>query len=177
MPSCSTMPECRRRHHGRGHQPSVPPAFPWPADDGDATRRFSAEVIDPWCPCCAAWHSISALERRCRRCCLSARKLTATPRPIATSALFTRKAVSRIAKEGRNMAFIWASSRNAPLNLMPPSFPSATRCSRCVLPTSATRRCCGLLSSTRLANLLFTLARNARSACVRRSGAADPPAI
>ncbi len=32
--------QCRRRHHGRGDQPSVPPARQRQADDGDAARRL-----------------------------------------------------------------------------------------------------------------------------------------
>ena len=51
----------------------------------------------------------------------------------------TRKAVSRIAKEGRKYGvYLGLVTPNS----MPPSFPSAIRCLRCGLPTNATRHCC-----------------------------------
>lgn len=45
-------------------------------------------------------------------------------------------------RKAANTASISASSPNARPSSTPPSSPSATRCSRCVWPTSATRRCC-----------------------------------
>src|SRR5712675_683130 len=45
-------------------------------------------------------------------------------------------------RKAANTASISASSPSVPPNSMPPSFPSATRCLRCGLPTNATRHCC-----------------------------------
>ena len=53
--------------------------------------------------CCAAWRSTSACGATARcRSCSSAKRRTATPRPTARIGFGpTRKAISRIAKEGR----------------------------------------------------------------------------
>jgi len=67
----------------------------------------------------------------------------------------TRKAVSRIAKEGRKYGVYLGLVTQRPAELRtPPSFPSATPCSPCAWRTSATSRCCARRSPTRRANLL-----------------------
>ena len=74
---------------------------------------------------------------------LSARKRIATPRLTATSALADPQG-GVANRQGRPQIRRVSRPRHAAAGrtLMPPSSPSATRCSRCALPTSATRRCC-----------------------------------
>ena len=105
---------------------------------------FPAEVSIPWSRCCAGWRSISDCGATAlRRCCSSAKRPTATLRPIATSVSDRRARRCRGSpRKAVNTASISASSRSVPPNSMPPSFPSATRCLRCGSPTIATRRCC-----------------------------------
>ena len=137
--------QCRRRHHGGSDQPSVPPAGQRQADDHHAARRLPGRS--------RRFRGLGAVphgvrfrpveRRRRRRCCSSARRRIATPRPTATSASGRPARRSRASpRKAANTASFSASSRSVRPSSTPPSSPSATRCSRCAWPTSATRRCC-----------------------------------
>ena len=91
----------------------------------------------------------------------------------------TRKAVSRIAKEGRKYGVFLGLVTQRPADSTPRLSPSATRCLRCGLPTTATRRCCARRSRMPPEPVVVrALARHPRSAGLRRRrGAADPPAL
>ncbi len=74
------------------------------ADDHHAARRFPGRGgRTRWCRCSAAWRSISGCGATAwRRCCSSARRRTATRRPTRHIGFGpTKRALSRIAKEGR----------------------------------------------------------------------------
>ena len=91
----------------------------------------------------------------------------------------TRKAVSRIAKEGRKYGVFLGLITQRPAELDPPSFRNARPCSPCAWRTTATRRSCARRCRTRPRPArLRAFARHARSVRVRRRrGAADAAAF
>ncbi|MGY3466570.1 hypothetical protein ACVW0I_003441 [Bradyrhizobium sp. LM6.11] len=70
-------------------------------------------------------------------------------------------------RKAANTASISASSPSVPPNSTPPSSPSATRCSRCVLPTNATRRCCAPRCRMRPRTCSRSCPRSAPAKCWR----------
>ena len=166
--------QCRRRHHGRGDQPSVPPARQWRADDGDAARRLPGRGHRiPSSRCCAAWPSISVCGATAsRRCCSSAKRRIVTPPPTAMSA--SADPQGGVAhRQGRPQIRRLSRPHHASArpSSTPPSSPSATRCSRCVLPTSATRRCCAPRCRTRPPICCRSCPRSAPAKCWRSAKA------
>ena len=94
----------RRRHHGRGAEPPVPVAGERQADDDHAARRFPGRGRRTrWCRCSRAWPSISdcgaTVRRRCLFVCEEAHRYAPADSKIGFGP--TRRALSRIAKEGR----------------------------------------------------------------------------
>ena len=96
--------QCRRRHHGGGAGPAVPAAAERQADHHHAARRLSRPTWwMRWSRCCAAWRSISACGATAPVpllfVCEEAHRYASADRSIGFGP--TRKAISRIAKEGR----------------------------------------------------------------------------
>jgi hypothetical protein len=77
-------------------------------------------------------------------------RLPANGRPMTIMQLagFPAEVVDSVVSVLCRMASFSASSPSVRPNSTPPSSPSATRCLRCALPTTATRRCCARRSPT-----------------------------
>ena len=119
---------------------------------------FPAEVVDSVVSvlCRMAFDFGAGGATACRRClfvCEEAHRYAAADRNIGFGP--TRKAVSRIAKEGPQIRCVSRPGDAAPRqSLTRPSFPSATRCSPCAWPTTATRALLRSAVSDAAANLL-----------------------
>ena len=103
-------------------QPAVPAAGRRQADDDHAARRLPGRSgRRGGVGARAAWPSISACGAMARcRCCSSARRRTATPRPTARVGFGpTRRAISRIAKEGRKYGVFLGLVTQRPAELDP----------------------------------------------------------
>ena len=175
--------QCRRRHHGGDALPAVPPAAERHADDHHAARRLPGRGGRlGGLGAAAAWRSSSACgataRSRCSCVCEEAHRYAPADRSIGFGP--TRKAVSRIAKEGRKYGVFLGLITQRPAEL------DATIISQC-----------STLFAMRMANdrdqaivrsavsdaagspaRLRALARHPRGVRLRRRrGAADPAAL
>jgi hypothetical protein len=133
---------------------SISQLFRLPADGKPMTimqlAGFPAEVVDPvvsvLCRLAFDFGLWSDGAAPLLIVCEEAHRYAAVDRAIGFGP--TRRAISRIAKDGRKCGVYLALATQRPAELDRPSFPSAARCSRCACRTTATGRCCGRRSPT-----------------------------
>ena len=114
--------QCRRRHDGRASEPAVPHRHAGQADHRHAARRPPGRGRStPWCRCCAAWPSISGCGATgaipLLFVCEEAHRYASIDHSIGFAP--TRRAISRIAKEGRKYGVFLGLVSQRPAELDP----------------------------------------------------------